>query len=143
MGILAPKQTKYRKTFKSFPSTLKYSNNKLHFGSQGMVALGNSRVSSAQLEASRRAITRKIKRRGKLWINRFPHIPVTSKPTEVRMGKGKGSVAYWSSSIKPGTVLFELEGISKELGKQALILASNKLSCSTKFIKQNSTLSEK
>ena len=140
--MLTPKQTKYRKTFKSFPSTLKYSNNKLYFGSQGMVALGNSRVSSAQLEASRRAITRKIKRRGKLWINLFPHIPVTSKPTEVRMGKGKGAVSYYGFFTQPGRIIFELDGVLKELARQALDLGSEKLACRTKFILHNTFLLE-
>lgn len=134
--MLTPKQTKYRKTFKSFPSTLKYSNNKLYFGSQGMVALGNSRVSSAQLEASRRAITRKIKRRGKLWINLFPHIPVTSKPTEVRMGKGKGSVEYWVAQIKPGQMLFEMQGVDEVVAREAFELAAAKLPVKTTVIKR-------
>lgn len=138
--MLSPKRTKYRKTFKNIPSTLKYSNNNLSFGSFALKSLSVARITAKQIEAARRAITRKIKRRGKLWIKIFPHIPVTSKPTEVRMGKGKGSLAYWSCPIKPGTLLFELEGVSQELAKQALKLGSNKLPCSTQLIVKKSTI---
>ena len=138
--MLSPKRTKYRKTFKNIPSTLKYSNNNLSFGSFALKSLSVARITAKQIEAARRAITRKIKRRGKLWIKIFPHIPVTSKPTEVRMGKGKGSLAYWSCPTKPGTLLFELEGVSQELAKQALKLGSNKLPCSTQLIVKKSTI---
>jgi len=129
--------------FKHFPSTLKYSNNNLSLGSFGAKSIEFVRITAKQLEASRRAINRNIKRRGKVWLNAFPHIPVTSKPTEVRMGKGKGNIAFWSCSIKPGTILFELEGVAMELAKQSLILGSDKLACSTKFILDYSTISEK
>jgi large subunit ribosomal protein L16 len=112
-------------------------------GSFGLKSIGYVRITSKQMEAARRAITRKIRRRGKLWLKIFPHIPVTSKPTEVRMGKGKGSLAYWSCPIKPGTILFELEGVAMELAKQSLSLGSDKLACSTKWIIKNSTISEK
>jgi len=112
-------------------------------GSFGLKSIGYVRITAKQMEAARRAITRKIRRRGKLWLKIFPHIPVTSKPTEVRMGKGKGSVVYWSSPVKPGTILFELEGVAMELAKQSLGLGSDKLACSTKLILKNSTISEK
>lgn len=138
--MLSPKQTKYRKTFKHIPKTLKHSNNNLSFGSVALKSITSARMTAKQIEAARRAITRKVKRRGKLWIKTFPHIPVTSKPTEVRMGKGKGTLSYWSCPIKPGTILFELEGVSIELAKQALILGSNKLPCQTTVIIQKSTL---
>lgn len=138
--MLSPKQTKYRKTFKNIPSTLKYSNNNLSFGSFALKSLGFARITAKQIEAARRAITRKVKRRGKLWIKVFPHIPVTSKPTEVRMGKGKGTPSYWSCPIKPGSLLFELEGVSPELAKQALRLGSNKLPCPTQLIVKKSTI---
>ena len=138
--MLSPKQTKYRKAFKTIPSTLNYSDNNLSFGSFALKSLSFARITARQLEAARRAITRKVKRRGKLWIKIFPHIPVTSKPTEVRMGKGKGSLAYWCSPIKPGTILFELEGVSEELARQALRLGANKLPCTTKLIVKKSTL---
>jgi large subunit ribosomal protein L16 len=98
------------------------------------------RFTSKQIEAARRAITRKVKRKGKLWVNVFPHIPVTSKPTEIRMGKGKGSLSYWCCSLKPGTLLFELDGVSIDIGKQALLLGSNKLSFRTKIIVNDTTI---
>ena len=109
--MLSPKRTKHRKTFKNIPVTLKHSNNQLSFGSFALKSLGFARLTAKQIEAARRAITRKVKRKGKLWINVFPHIPVTSKPTEVRMGKGKGSLSYWCCPLKPGTLIFELDGV--------------------------------
>ena len=119
---------------------MKNSNNNLSFGSFALKSLDFGRITSKQIEAARRAITRKIKRKGKLWIKVFPHIPVTSKPTEVRMGKGKGTLAYWGCPMKPGTLLFELEGVTKELAKQALLLGSHKLPCQTTIIMKKSTL---
>lgn len=138
--MLSPKRTKYRKTFKNFPTTLKYSNNQLVDGSFALKSLAFGRITAKQIEAARRAITRKIKRKGKLWIKIFPQIPVTSKPTEVRMGKGKGTLSYWCQPLKPGTILFELDGVSRELAQQALILGSNKLPIKTKFIINQTTL---
>jgi len=138
--MLSPKRTKYRKTFKNLPLTLEHSNNQLAFGSFALKSLGFARLTAKQIESARRAITRKIKRRGKLWIKVFPHIPVTSKPTEVRMGKGKGSVSYWCSPLKPGTLLFELDGVSYDLASQALRLGANKLPFKTKLITQYTTL---
>lgn len=138
--MLSPKRVKYRKTFKNLPDTYKYSNNNLSFGSFALKSLGFGRLTSKQIEAARRAITRKIKRKGKVWIKVFPHIPVTSKPTEVRMGKGKGSLAYWCCPLKPGTLLFELDGVSLDLAKEALKLGSNKLPVKTKFIVNKTTI---
>jgi large subunit ribosomal protein L16 len=138
--MLSPKRTKHRKTFKNLPSTLKHSDNCLSFGSFGLKSLGFCRLTAKQIEAARRAITRKVKRKGKLWINVFPHIPVTSKPTEVRMGKGKGSLSYWCCPLKPGTLLFELDGVSLDLARQALILGANKLPFKTKFIVNYTTI---
>ena len=138
--MLTPKKVKFRKTFKNFPKSAKISNNDLYFGSYALKSLSFGRLKSKQIESARRAITRKLKRKGKLWIKIFPHIPVTSKPTEVRMGKGKGSLAYWSSSVRPGLVLFEIDGVSKDLAKQALILGANKLPIKTSFICQNAAL---
>jgi large subunit ribosomal protein L16 len=132
--MLSPKKTKHRKTFKNLTSTLKYSDNRLYFGSFALKSLGFARLTAKQIEAARRAITRKVKRKGKLWITVFPHIPVTSKPTEVRMGKGKGTLSYWCCPLKPGTLLFELDGVSLDLAKQALSLGSSKLPFHTKFI---------
>jgi large subunit ribosomal protein L16 len=138
--MLSPRRVKFRKTFKHFPSTLNYSNNNLSFGSVALKTLESIRITSKHIEAARRAMRLKIKRRGRVWINVFPHIPVTSKPTEVRMGKGKGSLSYWCCPVKKGTILFELGGVSTELAKQALLLGSHKLPCSTKFIVQQPTL---
>jgi large subunit ribosomal protein L16 len=132
--MLSPKRTKYRKTFKNLPSTLTHSENQLSFGSFGLKSLGFARLTAKQIEAARRAITRKLKRKGKLWVKVFPHIPVTAKPTEVRMGKGKGSLSYWCCPLRPGTLVFELDGVSLDLAKQALILGANKLPFQTKFI---------
>jgi len=138
--MLSPKRTKHRKTFKNIPSTLKHSDNQLSFGSFALKSLGFARLTAKQIEAARRAITRKVKRKGKLWIKVFPHTPVTSKPTEVRMGKGKGTLAYWCCPLKPGTLLFELDGISIDLAKQALTLGANKLPFKTKFIVNYTTI---
>jgi large subunit ribosomal protein L16 len=113
---------------------LKYSNNELSCGSFALKSLGFGRLTAKQIEAARRAITRKVKRKGKLWIKVFPQTPVTTKPTEVRMGKGKGSLSYWCHPLKPGTILFELDGVSLDLAKQALNLGANKLPVKTKFI---------
>jgi len=140
--MLSPKRTKHRKTFKNIPVTLKHSNNQLSFGSFALKSLGFARLTAKQIEAARRAITRKVKRKGKLWINVFPHIPVTSKPTEVRMGKGKGSLSYWCCPLKPGTLIFELDGVSQDLAKQALTLGANKLPFKTKFITNYTTLKD-
>lgn len=138
--MLSPKRIKHRKTFKNIPSTLKYSDNRLSFGSFALKSLGLARLTAKQIEAARRAITRKVKRKGKLWIKVFPHIPVTSKPTEVRMGKGKGSLSYWCCPLKPGTLLFELDGVSLDLAKQALTLGANKLPFKTKFVVNYTTI---
>jgi large subunit ribosomal protein L16 len=132
--MLSPKRTKHRKTFKNIPSTLMYSDNQLSFGSFALKSLDFARLTAKQIEAARRAITRKLKRKGKLWIKVFPHTPVTGKPTEVRMGKGKGSLSYWCCPLKPGTLLFELDGVSLDLAKEALSLGANKLPFQSKFI---------
>jgi large subunit ribosomal protein L16 len=132
--MLSPKRTKHRKTFKNLPSTLTYSDNQLSYGNFALKSLGFARLTAKQIESARRAINRKLKRKGKLWVKVFPHIPVTAKPTEVRMGKGKGSVSYWCCPLRPGTLVFELDGVSLDLAKQALILGANKLPFQTKFI---------
>ena len=133
--MLIPKRRKFRKSFKNKIKGLEY-NNSLSFGSYGLKALEGCRITSRQIEAARRAITRKMKREGRVWIQIFPHIPVTEKPTEVRMGKGKGSVSYWAISVKPGKIIFEVAGISAELAKQALKYGAGKLPIKTKFIEK-------
>jgi len=131
--MLTPKRKKYRKNFKLKPKGILETSN-LSFGVYGLKALESARITNRQIEAARRAITRKMKREGRLWIHIFPHIPYTAKPTEVRMGKGKGSLSYWAMPIKPGKILFEIDGISKELAKEALRYGSGKLPILTKFI---------
>jgi large subunit ribosomal protein L16 len=133
--MLIPKRRKFRKSFKNKIKGLEY-NNSLSFGSYGLKALEGCRITSRQIEAARRAITRKMKREGRVWIQIFPHIPVTEKPTEVRMGKGKGSVSYWAVSVKPGKIIFEVAGISSELARQALKYGAGKLPIKTRFIEK-------
>jgi len=137
--MLSPKRTKFRKSFKYKPKNNSLQN-KLFFGLYGLKALEVGRISNRQIEAARRAITRKLKREGRLWIHIFPHIPVTSKPTEVRMGKGKGALSYWAAQIKPGKLLFEIDGVSLELAKQALAYGAGKLPLKTKFVQKTNHL---
>jgi large subunit ribosomal protein L16 len=108
--------------------------NKVSFGEYGLKATERGRVSARQIEAARRAMTRKVKRSGKIWIRIFPDVPISSKPLEVRMGKGKGNVDYWCSKVQPGTVLYEMEGVSEELAREAFRLAATKLSIKTTFV---------
>ena len=106
----------------------------MNFGSYGMKALQPERITARQIEAARRAITRHIKRQGRVWIRIFPDVPVTKKPTEVRMGKGKGSVEFWAAKVKPGRIIFELDGVNEGLAREALALGSAKLPIRTKFV---------
>lgn len=133
--MLIPKRTKFRKTFKNKlkPKILEHKS-KLIFGTYGLKAMENCRITAKQIEAARRAITRKMKRNGRVWIHVFPHTPITAKPTEVRMGKGKGSVSFWATNVKAGKIIFEIEGISSELAQQALRYGAGKLPLRTKFI---------
>ena len=132
--MLSPKRTKYRKAFKGRIHGLAKGGTSLNFGSYGIKALEPERITARQIEAARRAITRHMKRAGKLWIRVFPDVPVSKKPTEVRMGKGKGAPELWVARIKPGRVLFELEGVPLELAKEACALGAAKLPIATKFI---------
>ena len=132
--MLSPKKTKFRKAHKGRIHGNAKGGNSLNFGSYGMKALQPNRITARQIEAARRAITRHIKRQGRVWIRIFPDVPVTKKPVEVRMGKGKGSVEFWACRIKPGRVMFELDGVSESLAKEAFELASAKLPIKTKFI---------
>lgn len=131
--MLQPKSTKFRKQQKLRNRGLALRGNKIAFGEFGLQATSRGRITSRQIEAGRRAINRHIKRGGKVWIRIFPDKPVTKKPLEVRMGKGKGSVEYWVAQIKPGKMLYEVEGVDEDLAKSALILASAKLPVSTRF----------
>ena len=125
--MLQPKRTKYRKQHKGRNRGLAQSGNTISFGEFGLKATTRGRITARQIEAARRAVNRHIKRGGKVWIRIFPDVPVTNKPLEVRQGKGKGNVEYWVAKVQPGTVLYEIEGVSEELAREALRLAAAKL----------------
>lgn len=131
--MLQPKRTKYRKQFKGRNRGLATRGSKISFGEFGLKATARGQITARQIEAARRALTRHIKRGGKVWIRIFPDKPITKKPLEVRQGKGKGNVEYWVASIKPGCVLFEMEGITEEVAREALTLAAAKLPVTTQF----------
>jgi len=132
--VLQPKRTKFRKMFKGKNRGLAQTGNKVSFGEYGLKAAERGRVSARQIEAARRAMTRKVKRTGKIWIRIFPDVPISSKPLEVRMGKGKGNVDFWCSKVQPGTMLYEMEGVSEEMAREAFRLAANKLPIKTTFV---------
>ncbi len=132
--MLMPKRVKYRKQQRGRMRGLAHRGNKISFGEYGLQTVEPAWLSSRQIEAARIAITRHVKRGGKVWIRIFPDKPVTVKPAETRMGKGKGAPEYWVAVVKPGRVLFELEGVEPEVARRAFELASAKLSCKTKFI---------
>ena len=134
--MLQPKRTKFRKQMKGRNRGLAQSGNKVSFGEFGLKAVGRGRLTSRQIEAARRTITRTVKRGGKLWIRVFPDKPITKKPLEVRQGKGKGNVEYWVAQIQPGRMLYEIEGVSEELAREAFELASAKLPFKTSFTKR-------
>ncbi len=127
--MLMPKRTKYRKQFRGTMKGKASRGNTISYGEYGIVALEPCWIRSNQIEAARVAMTRYVKRNGKVWIKIFPNKPVTKKPLEVRMGKGKGSVEYWVAVVKPGRVLFEIAGVSEEVAREALRLATHKLPC--------------
>ena len=132
--MLQPKRTKYRKQFKGRNRGIATRGTEISFGQYGLKATAAGFITSRQIEAARRALTRHIKRGGKVWIRIFPDKPITKKPAEVRMGKGKGAPEYWVAVIKPGTILFEATGVSAELAQEALRLAQQKLPVSTRFV---------
>jgi large subunit ribosomal protein L16 len=131
--VLQPKRTKFRKQAKGRNRGLAHNGNKVSFGEYGLKATTRGRITARQIEAARRAITRHVKRGGKLWIRIFPDKPVSTKPLEVRMGKGKGNVEYWVAQIQPGKMLYEIEGVSEELAREAFELAAAKLPVQTTF----------
>jgi large subunit ribosomal protein L16 len=132
--MLAPKKIKYRKQMRGRRTGLAYRGSDMNFGDYGLIALEDAWLSSRQIEAARIAITRHMKRLGKVWIRIFPDKPVTQKPAETRMGKGKGAPEYWVAVIKPGRILFEIEGVDLKEAKEAMRLASHKLPIKTKMI---------
>ena len=134
--MLSPKRLKFRKQHKGRIHGLAKGGSSLSFGSFGLKALSPERITARQIEAARRAITREMKRAGRLWIRIFPDVPVTDKPAEVRMGKGKGSVEFWVARVKPGRILFEAEGIDEATARSAFALGAAKLPVKTKFVKK-------
>ncbi|MBK8970713.1 MAG: 50S ribosomal protein L16 [Hahellaceae bacterium] len=132
--MLQPKRTKFRKVHKGRNTGLAQRANKVSFGEFGLKATGRGRITARQIEAARRTITRKIKRGGKIWIRIFPDKPITQKPLEVRMGSGKGGVEYWVAEIEPGRMLYEMEGVSEEVAREAFCLAAAKLPVPTTFV---------
>ncbi|MCL6229692.1 50S ribosomal protein L16 [Bartonella bilalgolemii] len=134
--MLQPKRTKFRKQFKGRIHGSSKGGTDLNFGAYGLKAIEPERITARQIEAARRAITRYMKRSGRVWIRIFPDVPVTSKPTEVRMGKGKGSVDYWAARVAPGRVMFELDGVSEDVAREALRLGAAKLPVKTRFVQR-------
>ena len=132
--MLQPKRTKFRKQHKGRIHGNATSGTELNFGSFGLKALEPERVTARQIEAARRALTRHMKRAGRVWIRIFPDIPVSKKPTEVRMGSGKGSTEYWACRVKPGRVMFEIDGVPRALAEEAFRLAAAKLPIKTRFV---------
>lgn len=141
--MLQPKRTKYRKIQKGRVRGLAHRGSTLSFGTFGIKALESVRLTARQIEASRIAITRAMKRQGKVWIRVFPDKPITKKPAEVRMGKGKGSLEYWAAVVKPGRILFEIEGVDKVIAQEAVRLASHKLPIRVKFIVHKDYINER
>ncbi len=129
-----PKRTKYRKQQKGRNQGLAKGGERVSFGEFGLKAMERGRLTARQIESARRAMTRHVKRGGKVWIRIFPDVPVTKKPIEVRMGKGKGNVEYWVAKIKPGFVMYEMEGVTEEIAREAFKLASAKLPIKTAFV---------
>ena len=132
--MLSPKRTKYRKMYKGRIHGKAKGGTVLNFGSYGLKATTPERVTARQIEAARRALTRHMKRAGRVWIRIFPDVPVTMKPAEVRQGKGKGSVEYWACRVKPGRIMFEVDGVPASVAKRAFELASAKLPVRTRFV---------
>jgi large subunit ribosomal protein L16 len=134
--MLLPKKTKYRKTFKGKNDGIATRGNYIAFGDYALQSQSNSDITSRQIESARQAMTRYIKRGGKIWIRIFPHIPVTRKPVGLKMGMGKGNPEFFAAKVKAGTVLFEMKGVQEEVAREAMRLAAHKLPVKTKFIKR-------
>jgi large subunit ribosomal protein L16 len=134
--MLQPKRFKWRKVHRISPKGVAYKGNRVEFGEYGLKAVEGSRITARQIEAARIAITRYVKRSGKVWIRVFPHLPITKKPLETRMGKGKGALEHFVAVVKPGRVMFELAGVDETMAKEAMRLASHKLPIKCKFVKR-------
>jgi large subunit ribosomal protein L16 len=137
--LLQPKRTKYRKAHKGRIHGIAHKASELTFGQYGLKAMSAGRITGRQIEAARRAMTRHIKRGGRIWIRMFPNVPVSGKPAEVRQGKGKGNVEYWIARVKPGRILYEMEGVTEELARDAMARAAAKLPIPTKFVNRRRT----
>jgi large subunit ribosomal protein L16 len=135
--VLQPKRTKYRKMMKGRNRGLSHRGSKVDFGEFGLKAVSRGRLTARQIEAARRAMTRKVKRGAKIWIRVFPDKPITQKPLEVRQGKGKGNVEYWVAPIQPGRVMYEIQGVTEDQAREAFRLASAKLAVGTAFVKRS------
>lgn len=135
--MLQPKRTKFRKMMKGRNRGLAHRGSSVSFGEFALKATGRGRITARQIEAARRALTRHVKRGGKIWIRVFPDKPITQKPLEVRQGKGKGSVEYWVAQILPGKILYEIEGVGEQIAREAFALAAAKLPISTTFVKRS------
>ena len=134
--MLQPKKTKFRKAFKGRIHGTSKGGTELNFGQFGLKAMEPERITARQIEAARRAMTRHMKRAGRVWIRIFPDVPVTKKPTEVRMGKGKGGIELWAAKVAPGRIMFELDGVPQPLAREALTLAAAKLPIKTRFVER-------
>ena len=134
--MLQPKKTRFRKQFKGRIHGTAKGGTDLNFGQFGLKCLEPERVGAREIEAARRAITREMKRLGRVWIRVFPDVPVSKKPTEVRMGKGKGAIELWAARVKPGRIMFEIDGVSEEIAREALRLGAAKLSVKTRFVQR-------
>ena len=134
--MMQPKRTKFRKQFKGRNSGLAQRGSTVAFGDYGLKATSRARMTAREIEAARRAMTRYVKRGGQVWIRVFPDVPVSSKPTEVRMGKGKGSVDYWAARVHPGRIMFEIDGVSDSIAREALRLGAMKLPVTTRIVER-------
>jgi len=134
--MMQPKRTRFRKQFKGRNPGFAHRGSTVAFGEYGLKATSRGRMTARELEAARRAVSRYVKRGGQIWIRVFPDVPVTQKPLEVRMGSGKGNVEYWIARVQPGKVLFEMEGVTEDIAREAFRLAAAKLSVSTMFVKR-------
>jgi large subunit ribosomal protein L16 len=134
--MMQPKRTRFRKQFKGRNPGYAHRGGTVAFGEYGLKATTRGRMTARELEAARRAVSRYVKRGGQIWIRVFPDVPVTQKPLEVRMGSGKGNVEYWIARVQPGKVLFEMEGVTEDIAREAFRLAAAKLSVSTMFVKR-------
>jgi large subunit ribosomal protein L16 len=134
--MMQPKRTKYRKQHKGKNAGLAQRGNSVAFGDYGLKATSRARMTAREIEAARRAMTRYVKRGGQVWIRVFPDVPITKKPLEVRMGSGKGNIEYYVARVQPGKVLFEMEGVTEDIAREAFRLAASKLSVETLFVKR-------